>query len=505
MRIAEKNWGRLLVILVLVLFFSFGPLVQDNPAYADTLTQDQLAEDLTQAKFLTYLYSLYTDDLELNDVKDMEELVTILNKYDKWARYYDPANFETFNLSNEGKMVGIGIKYEVREDGQVEVMEKVPNSPAARSDMQVGDIIVKIDDIELKGLTKEEIQRQFQGEENTVVTVEVERKGTSHRYILIRSAFEVVSVYSELLVDSGMGYIQISQFSTNTANQFYQAVNSLSAQGVKGLVIDLRQNPGGTLDSAIDISGAFIGEGPAIFIKSPSGIQFGATGNWPDISLPMVVLVNENTASAAELVSANIQDAGRAVIIGTQTYGKGVMQTVFQLPSGAGIVFTTNKFFSIDNWSVQDNLGVTPDIYVEGAQEQLNKAIEVLKTQKGRGNKLSFVINSHNVWVEGKQYPLTNAPYTKDGSTYLPLAETAEAAGLKISNSGVSLMISSDKLKVMLDTQTSKFLAKGVLNPLKTETKNGVLYVPASFFRDAFGAALEWNSATSTMKMTFPE
>jgi carboxyl-terminal processing protease len=206
---------------------------------------------------------------------------------------------------------------------------------------------------------------------------------------MVRRKINVESVSYELL-ESSMGYIRIAQFTDNTANQFNVALSNLTREGARGLIIDLRQCPGGTVNSAIDMSGAFLGTGPAIFVESGGDMRFAYSDGWAEISLPIAVLVNENTASAAELLAANIQDASRAAIIGTQTFGKGVMQTVFSLPSGAGIVFTTDKFFSVDFWSVEDNKGVTPDIYVADPTAQLQKAEEWLKTQKGRGTKLSF-------------------------------------------------------------------------------------------------------------------
>lgn len=494
------------IALILALFFLFAPLVGEQPAYAAEALQEQAQgeeKDLQQAKLLLFLHALTPLNDEANAAETTQELMEAYAKTDRWARYFNPAEFKEYTLSHEGSMVGIGIRYDVRE-GSVYVMDLIPGSPAARSDLQPGDIITKIDDIPLAGKTREEIQMQFRGEENTPVVLEIRRGETTYTEIMIRTIIDVISVEHELL-SSGMGHIRISEFTNSTANQFYAALNILKAQGAKGLIVDLRQCPGGTLNSAVDLSGAFTGTGPAVFIRQSGGQEsYLHTGNWPALGLPVAVLVNENTASAAELVAANVQDSQAGVVIGTQTYGKGVIQTVFTLPSGAGIVFTTGEYLSRGYQEIEKNRGVTPDIYVKEEAAQMQKAVEWLKIQKAAGSKLSLTMNSKLMWVHGNQVLLNQVPYIKAGSCYLPARQTLEALGCQLHLYDGILYISKGGLKISLDIKGRTYTQNGLEKAVALEQKEGAVFLPAAFYREVFQAVLTWNTQSQTLGVTLP-
>ncbi len=503
----KKTWFKPIFIFLMVfmlLFASPGGELYAKAADIPILTQEELAEkDFQQAKLLLYYYGLEPPGKEADKALNAQDLLLAYAKTDRWAKYYNPEEFAEYNLIHEGSMVGIGIRYDVR-DGKVYVMDLIPNSPAARSDLKAGDIITKIDDIPLEGMTKEQIQLKFRGEEKTLITLEALSNGQTKTYIMIRTKIDIISVNYELL-DSGMGYIQIAEFNNKTANQFNLALGALKAQKAKGLILDLRQCPGGTLNSAVDLSGAFTGEGPAVFVRQSGGKEyFLGTGNWPELGLPLAVLINENTASAAELVAANIQDAHGGVLIGNQTFGKGVMQTVFTLPSGAGVVFTTGQFFSRGYQNIKENNGVTPDIYIQDASAQVERAVQWLKLQNTAASRLLLTMNSKQMWAHGKLILLNQAPYIKDGSCYLPARQTLEALGCQVHIYDGILYLTRANQKIVLDIKNSAYLKNGLNYEVKAENKNGIIFLPASFYREAFNAGLSWDGKKASLGLTLP-
>jgi len=475
------------LLLALLLVFSL-----TSAALADSTTETSASEDLAYAKYYLSLYALYSPTDETLAATSVSQMLTLHNKTDRWARYYSAEIFEQYNMSNEGESVGIGIYFDIRDD-KATIMGFVAGSHAEMSDLEVGDVITKIDGVDISGLTKEEIQIKCKGEVGTTLTLTIERKGKSLEFTLLRMVLTMVSVEYKML-EGNIGYIAISDFTDKTESQVASALEDLQKRGAKALVLDLRYCPGGTLDSVVKVSGYFVPAGPVIFVGQKSGRQNSLSVNGSNqVDLPLAVLVNAETASAAELLTANIQDAATGAIIGTKTFGKGVMQSVISLPSGAGIVFTTGKYFSRGYQDVDANGGITPDIYVADQEKQLDRAIEWLSYQEKAAAKITLLIGSKNMFTDGEKKILQKAPYAQNGTVYVPARDVLSAMGWELYYYDDCLYGSKGSKHFVLNIKTNKVVINSLAYNVKAMYQNGSLYLPASFLRDTLGYTVNWN------------
>lgn len=483
----SKFYYILPLLLALLMVFSL-----TSAALADASADSPENQDLAYAKYYLSNFAFYTPTDETMAATSVSQLLTLHNKTDRWARYYSAEIFEQYSMSNEGESIGIGIYFDIRDDKPT-IMGFVPGSHAAMSDLKVGDVITKIDGVDISGLTKEEIALKCKGEVATTVTLTVEREGKSLEFTLVRMVLTLQSVEYKML-EGNIGYIAISDFTDKTESQLAAALENLQKQGAKALVLDLRYCPGGTLNSVVKVSGYFVPAGPVIFVSQKSGRQSSLSSDGSNqVELPMAVLVNAETASAAELLTANIQDAGTGAIIGTKTFGKGVMQTVIPLPSGAGIVFTTGKYFSRGYQDVDANGGVIPDIYVEDESKQLDRAIEWLSYQAKAAAKITLVIGSKNMFTDGEKNILQKAPYAQNGTVYVPARDVLSAMGWEIYYYDDCIYGSKGSKHFILNIKTNKVVIGSLAYSVKAVYQNGSLYLPASFLRDTLGYTVNWN------------
>lgn len=483
----SKFYYVLPLLLALLMVFSLA-----SSALAATSTDSTENQDLAYAKYYLSNFAFYSPSSETLAATTVSQMLTLHNKTDRWARYYSAELFEQYNMSNEGESIGIGIYFDIR-DNKPTIMGFVPGSHAAISGLEVGDVITKIDGVDISGLTKEEIQLKCKGEVDTTVTLTIERDGMSLEFTLVRMVLTLESVEYEML-EGNIGYIAISDFTDKTDAQVAAALEDLQKQGAKALVLDLRYCPGGTLNSVVKVSGYFVPAGPVIFVSQKSGNQSSLSSDGTNqVDLPLAVLVNGETASAAELLTANIQDAATGAIIGAKTYGKGVMQTIFTLPSGAGVVFTTGKYFSRGYQDVDANGGVTPDIYVEDESKQLDRAIEWLFYQEKAASKITLVIGSKNMFTDGEKNILPKAPYAQNGTIYVPARDVLSAMGWELYYYDDCLYGSKGSKHFVLNVTTNKVVIDGLSYNVKAMYHNGSLFLPASFLRDTLDYTVDWN------------
>ncbi len=289
---------------------------------------------------------------------------------DPHSQYLDCDEYEEVRISTTGNYSGVGLEVHMG-DGEVRVVAAIDSTPAARAGLQSGDVILSIDDTELTDNNFNEAANLMRGKPGTAVRLSVRRDGETEplAFNLVRNSVQVQSVRHELLTDE-VGYIRISHFSETTWKDTRRAVQKLrraARNELQGLVLDLRNNPGGVLDAAVDISDGFL----------DGGLIVSASGRGPDANFShlardgdllrgarMAVLVNEGSASSAEIVAGALQDNQRAVIVGTRTFGKGSVQTVMPLSSCRAIKLTTSLYYTPDGSSIQGT-GITPDLLAE--------------------------------------------------------------------------------------------------------------------------------------------
>lgn len=302
---------------------------------------------------------------------------------DPYTKHFKPKDFEHIEEMTEGRFEGVGMTLDM-EDSQVVVVAPIEGTPASRAGIKHGDKILEVDGKSTKGLALEKVVSMIKGKSGTKVTLTIGREGQEpFKVTLVREEINIPNIKAEMK-DSDIGYIRlIHTFNSNAGPDVRKTVTKLKSQGAKGIILDLRNNPGGLLEAGVEVAGVFIDRGVIVSIKGRKGDkrEYKAKGDaFSDI--PLVVLVNKGSASASEIVAGAIQDYGRGVIVGEKTFGKGSVQTIIDLSDGSGLIITTARYYTPKGRSI-NKTGIAPDVVVTGAEEelegpQLEKAKEIL-------------------------------------------------------------------------------------------------------------------------------
>ena len=339
-------------------------------AIQDTLPEDQRNSELFEAlAFIDYYYQKnYVGEID-NDALTFY----LMNAYieyvgDKYGMYYTPEMVDELFNSFQGVKVGIGVYVKNSlYNGGIKVLAVMDDSPAKKAGIESGDVIMKIDGIEVSTIGYDVASERLAGEPGSKVALDVlDVNGANKTVAVTRAEFETQSVfYRKYQLDNTVGIIRILDFNNNTPAQFKNAVNTLVKDGVTSLIFDVRSNSGGTLDSCLEMLDYLLPEGVIAKITDGDGNtvkQYYSDSS--EINLPMAVLTDGYTASAAELFTCALKDYDKAVIVGTKTYGKGCMQNVFELPCGGALRYTTNLFNGPTSPNF-DGIGISPDALVE--------------------------------------------------------------------------------------------------------------------------------------------
>ncbi|HNL23350.1 MAG TPA: S41 family peptidase [Pseudomonadales bacterium] len=335
-----------------------------------------------------YVHEVDDRTLLRNAIKGM------LNELDPHSSYLDAESFKELEVGTTGEFGGLGIELGV-EDGFIKVITPIDDTPAQRGGIEAGDIILKIDERSMKGVDLSEGGKLMRGEVGSKVTLTIMREGEQQprQFTLARDTIKLPSIKSRLL-ESGYGYLRIAQFQANTGTDLLKALEKLrkEAKPLRGLVLDLRNNPGGLLDAAVAVADAFLSDGLIVYTQgrlSDSRMTYGATPPNPAGEMPVVVLTNGGTASAAEIVAGALQDQHRAVIMGTSSFGKGSVQTILPLTEETGVKLTTALYYTPSGRSIQAE-GIQPDIVVERARiTRLKEDDRSIKEQDLAGHLLN--------------------------------------------------------------------------------------------------------------------
>ena len=347
-------------------------------------------------------YGLF--DIDEEKMADYAATGLAVSVDDHYTNYYNKEEFASFNTSLSNSFYGIGIVISVdTTTNKLIVVSPIEGGPSANAGIMPGDYIVAVDGVEYSGNQMNEAVSLMRGDsledkKGTQVTVTVERAGTRNDYVITRDIVRINSVNSKM-VDDEIGYIRITAFnavddksdgSQDTYDEFIAAIDSLKAEGMKKLVIDLRNNPGGSLSVVNKIADELLPAGIITYTETKTGKREEYTSSAGELGIPMTVLVNGGSASASEVLTGALKDYKKATVIGTKTFGKGVVQTVIPLGDGSGISLTTSKYYSPSGVCIH-GIGIEPDIVVEADETkqisdlsvdediQLQKAIEVLK------------------------------------------------------------------------------------------------------------------------------
>jgi carboxyl-terminal processing protease len=332
----------------------------------------------------------------------------MLRSLDPHSSFMDPESYREMQVETSGSFGGLGIEITIRDD-QLTVVAPIEGTPAWRAGIQPGDRIVKIEGLATKDMSLPDAVKRMRGPKGTKITITVAREGLKEPIDvgLVREVIQVQSVKAQEL-EPGIGYIRVRQFQERTAPDLVAAVEKFEKTGrLGGLIVDVRNNPGGLLSAAVEVSEEFLGDGKLIVYTEGrvrnQNMRFTAHAKRAITEVPLVVLVNQGSASASEIVAGAIQDHGRGVVIGQQTFGKGSVQTIIPLADGSGLRLTTARYFTPKGRSIHGK-GITPDIVIEPPKDevtvtkpgapplseaelmkrdvQLQRAIEILKASR---------------------------------------------------------------------------------------------------------------------------
>lgn len=420
--------GKVLPILLVMLLTStttaFGFLVwhYKNPHYIVLSEKD--AEKYKDSKKFNpdYAITFDKDDVDSVNINKFNEVKNLLDTYfyknvdqnqmlegaisgmansleDPYTVYFTKDQMKEFNEKTQGSYVGIGVSINMDNDGILTVVEAFEGSPAKEVGILPGDKIVKVDDKDVTTIRDDKlIVSMIKGEENTKVKITVFRpsEGTYLDFDVIRKEIKIVNINSEVL-EGNIGYIRLIMFDNDIAKDFGTHLNKLLDQGIKGLIIDLRDNPGGDYDQVSAIADRLLPEGLIVYTEDRLGNRSEKKSDSTELNIPLTVLVNGNSASASEILSGAVKDYGKGKIIGTRTFGKGLVQAVVNLEDGSGLKVTIARYFTPLGVCIHEK-GIEPDIVVELDEKykyypasqvpreddlQLKKAIEVIKEELG--------------------------------------------------------------------------------------------------------------------------
>lgn len=353
--------------------------------YLLRLGSDDVVSTLKFFRALQIIKSRYVEDVSMDTLMTGAVKGMVGSLGDPHSIYMDPKMYKEFMIETEGAFGGVGIVIGVK-DKLLTVVSPIEGTPGEKAGIKSGDRIIKIDGKDTKDMALDEAVNQIRGPEGTQVTLTIQRANEPViDYTLTRSSIQIKTVAGKMLADN-IGYIRISMFNENTGSDFIRIYQDLEKEGMKAIILDLRDNPGGLLEESVKVAGKFVPKGPVVSVVTRDGRRETSTSNLEAIKYPAVVLVNGGSASASEIVSGAIQDTGAGTLVGTKTYGKGSVQTILRLDGGA-IKLTIAKYLTPNDRSI-NGVGIEPDVKVDlpenrepGKDVQLDKAIEIIKSK----------------------------------------------------------------------------------------------------------------------------
>ena len=389
MRLQKKDFWKgfgAACVLMAVLYGGKHVMIQMHqlPPFSGEYAKLQLLE--------TYLEDYYVDSYDADVTKEMMYAGLVAGIGDPYTYYLPEDSLKQQMETNSGHFVGIGVGIYATDDGYITISDVTKGSPAEAAGIQIDDKIIEVDGESIKGMSGADVSAKVKGEVGTDVTLGIYRKSVNDMKTITvtRADIQVHTVAYEML-ENDMGYISISNFRENTYQQFEKALDTLQTEGMTGLILDLRENTGGLVLAAHEIGDELLPEGTMVYTMDKEGHRQDTTCDAEYTDIPLVVLVNEHSASASEILAGAIQDTGRGELIGTTTFGKGLVQRLFALPDGSGLNVTIQKYYTPKGTSIH-GVGIEPDVYVEQAKEyqsqkdipkqqdvQLQKAFEILK------------------------------------------------------------------------------------------------------------------------------
>lgn len=333
---------------------------------------------------LRFIETQYVRDVDYTKLIDGAISGMVKTLDDPHSIYLDPKMYELMRSHTEGSFGGVGIVMGFK-DNKITVISVMEGTPSEEAGIKTGDEIIAVDGTPTNEIEPEEVVLHIRGEIGTDVTLRIRRAGEEDKdYDVRRATIQVHTVAGQMLPDTdGIGYIRIASFSEHTADEFKDAYHALENEGVKGMIIDLRENPGGLVTSCVAVANMVVPKGPVVSVVQKDGRREEYESDLAEEKYPLVVLIDSNSASASEILAGALQDTGAATLVGETSYGKGSVQVILPLYDDDALKLTIAKYYTPSGRSI-DGTGIEPDISVapqadEGQDVQLLKAIDVMK------------------------------------------------------------------------------------------------------------------------------
>ena len=400
------------LLIGLAAAFCLGPLWVAHAGQAENAVQLPIEDLKIFAEIFGKIKSDYVEDIDDSQLLN-DAIKGMLDGLDPHTVYLDPESFREMNIDTHGEFGGLGLEVTM-ENGVIRIVAPIDDTPAHKAGLKSGDLIISMDGVQVKGLSLGESVSLMRGKPGSEIVLTIVRKDRPEPFevTLKRAIIQLESVRAELL-ETGFGYVRGIQFQIGTATSLRQQLARLAREAgtaLKGLVLDLRDNPGGVLDGAIQVSDTFLRDGLIVSTRGRaenSEVTFSASPKDYLNDAPLVVLVNGGSASASEIVAGALQDHGRALILGTTTFGKGSVQTILPMLNGAALKLTTARYYTPNDRSIQAT-GITPDVVSQPAEssQTLDRDASRLRESDLAGHLENELEKDQNATVDTKTDPL---------------------------------------------------------------------------------------------------
>lgn len=369
----------ILLLTAFALFLGFSQLQNTSAVHAKA--DDTFSELENFSHALNLIRNNYVEDVA-DSVLVQGAIKGMLQELDPHSSYFTPEQYKSFMIDMKGEFGGLGMTVSTRNNA-VTVVAPIEDTPAYRAGIKSGDIIYKIDNVSTEGMSTDEAVKLMRGKPKTSVTLTIIRKGETKplEFTIIRDIIRMKSVKSQML-EGDIAYIRLTNFQENSSIEMRDALNALKKEGAKGTIVDLRDNPGGSLNEAVKVTSLFLPPNKVVVVtKNRSGSEQSLptkSQSYRDDANPLVILVNEGSASASEIVAGAMQDYKRGIVIGTTTFGKASVQTIIDLKNGGAMKLTTARYYTPNGRSIQ-GVGIVPDMDVPQGQIVYNENNMVFK------------------------------------------------------------------------------------------------------------------------------
>ncbi len=354
-----------LILTIIMILTSF-----TSTAFAGEIDKEKFEDDIDFMERVIY-FVLDNYQYEVSQEEILNGLYDgFFNVLDEYSVYYTPKEYQAMLDDTAGEYTGIGVQI-IDSDNQIVVVTPLPGSPALEAGIKAGDIIKYVDGNDITGLTTSQAALLIKGKEGTNVKIGIIRNKESLEFDIIRKTIVTSTVESKIM-DNQIGYLKVTDFSDNTVALVEKELEKFDENNVKKLVLDMRNNGGGTLKSAVDMLNLFVTEGPVVYVDYATGKEDIYESNLKEQKYEIALLINEGSASATEIFAGAVKYKKEGVIVGTKSFGKGIVQTLYPLKDKSGVKFTTAEYFSVDRTPVH-KIGITPDIAVENKKIDLSK------------------------------------------------------------------------------------------------------------------------------------